>query len=138
MAALHARCFPDRPWSAREIEDLLATGTVSSFASPDGMAFLLVRILPPEAEILSLAVHPEERRRGLGSQLVRDFIRAAGDLRVTEMFLEVAADNLPARALYARHRFREIGRRRDYYTRADGTAADALLMRRSDSPQADG
>ena len=42
------------------------------------------------------------------------------------MFLEVAAGNAPALALYAREGFAEVGRRRRYYS--DGT--DALVLRR--------
>ena len=46
-------------------------------------------------------------------------------------FLEVAADNAAAQALYARAGFAESGRRRGYYRRPDGSGLDALVMQRA-------
>jgi ribosomal-protein-alanine N-acetyltransferase len=45
------------------------------------------------------------------------------------MFLEVAEDNLAARALYDGAGFAVAGRRRDYYGHADGSRSDALVLR---------
>ena len=46
------------------------------------------------------------------------------------MFLEVDEDNAPARRLYARAGFREVGRRPGYYQQDKGAAATALVLRR--------
>jgi ribosomal-protein-alanine N-acetyltransferase len=56
----------------------------------------------------------------------REALAAARARGAAAMFLEVAAGNTPALALYAREGFAEVGRRRRYY--ADG--ADALVLRR--------
>ncbi|MEM1342501.1 MAG: GNAT family N-acetyltransferase, partial [Pseudomonadota bacterium] len=85
-----------------------------------------LRLLPGEAEILTLAVQPEARRQGLGRLLVQELIaQATGAERV---FLEVAESNQAARALYAACGFEEIGRRPGYYAYSDGGAEDALVM----------
>ena len=68
LAALHVACFSDA-WSARAIGDLLATPNCYTFANSDG--FILARAVAGEAEILTLAVTPQARRRGLGRNLVK-------------------------------------------------------------------
>ena len=81
-----------------------------------------------EAEILTLAVHPTARRRGIAARLTAQAAAAARSLGVVRLFLEVAEDNAPARALYAALGFQPAGRRRGYYARKDGPAADALIL----------
>lgn len=76
-----------------------------------------------EAELLRLAVRPEERRRGVARAL---FFEGAGRLQaggIQVVFLEVRLDNAPAIALYESLGFTRTGRRRGYYR--DGT--DALI-----------
>jgi ribosomal-protein-alanine N-acetyltransferase len=81
-----------------------------------------------EAEILTLAVRPETRRRGIGARLVRAAAVRAADLGAERLLLEVAQDNVAARGLYARCGFIEVGRRRGYYARPGAAAADALTL----------
>lgn len=76
-----------------------------------------------EAELLRLAVRPEERRRGVAQALVREGFERLCDEGVQVCFLEVRQDNAPAIALYERLGFVRNGRRRGYYR--DGT--DALI-----------
>jgi ribosomal protein S18 acetylase RimI-like enzyme len=77
-----------------------------------------------EAEILNLAVHPDWRRRGVGSALL-EAVReaAAGDI-----FLEVAETNLGGIALYQRRGWERVALRRGYY--ADGRV-NAVVMKKS-------
>ncbi|MEL7099906.1 MAG: GNAT family N-acetyltransferase [Pseudomonadota bacterium] len=124
LAALHAEAFaPHRGWSAAEFEALLARPTTELIETFDG--FLIAQIIPPEAEILTIAVARKARRRGTAQALVRDLVWR-DDLRA--VFLEVAADNTPARALYAGLGFAVTGRRAGYYKRPTGPV-DAVLMR---------
>jgi ribosomal-protein-alanine N-acetyltransferase len=93
-------------------------------------AFALGRAAADEGEVLALAVAPERRRRGLGAAALAALeaaLRAAGARR---LFLEAAADNAAALALYARAGWREAGLRRGYYPAAlPGTpATDALVL----------
>jgi ribosomal-protein-alanine N-acetyltransferase len=94
------------------------------------IGFVLARVAADEAEILSIAVAAEDQRRGLGHRLLD---RAIGELRprgATRLFLEVAADNVAAQALYAALHFAEIGRRCRYYARRGAPAVDALVLGR--------
>ena len=94
---------------------------------------ILARVAADEAEILTLAVDPGQRRRGLGSALLRAAMDRAAGLGAMSMFLEVAVTNHAARALYAAHGFIEAGLRRRYYS--DGT--DALVLRSTLSRRGD-
>ncbi|MEM8576936.1 MAG: GNAT family N-acetyltransferase [Pseudomonadota bacterium] len=127
LAALHARAF-NTGWTAQAFTDLLDSPTTHLFTAPN--AFLLARIIAPEAEVLTLAVAQEARRQGRARALVAQLSAAEG---VEEIFLEVAEDNAAARALYAACGFAEVGRRRAYYARAGG-AVDAVLMRWAAAP----
>ena len=80
-----------------------------------------------EGEILNLAVAPSVRRTGLGRALVEDILDALGGRGVRQVYLEVRESNAPARALYAAHGFREVGRRKQYYRRP---VEDAIVLRR--------
>ena len=99
LAALHARCFTmPRPWSEAEFAELLESPHAFLVTAPGG--FLLGRVIAGEAELLTVAVAPESRRRGTGRALLQAFSEAARARAADTAFLEVAEDNAPARALY--------------------------------------
>lgn len=125
LAALHASAFA-APWDANAIAALLAQQGVFAVERPDG--FILMRVVADEAEVLTLAVRPSARLKGLGRELTAEGLAGAGALGARRAFLEVAEDNAAARALYARLGFTEVGRRRDYYGGNDGRRRDALVL----------
>lgn len=130
MARVHAAAMTtSRPWQASEFATLLADRTV--FAVAEATGFALGRAVADEAELLTLAVAPEAQRRGTGARLLAAFEADARARGAASAFLEVAADNAPARALYARAGWGEAGRRPAYYARAGAPAADALILRKS-------
>lgn len=131
LAALHATAFAE-PWDAPAFAALLDQAGVFAVDAPDG--FILMRAVADEAEILTLAVRPQARRRGLGGRLVGEGAVEAAARGAVRLFLEVAADNVPARALYAQAGFVEAGRRPGYYARPDGARQDALLLALNLSP----
>lgn len=133
MAALHARCFSvPRPWTKTEFAEMLQSLHVFAVIRAD--AFALVRVAADEAELLTLAVAPEARRQGIGGTLLAEALeRAAGRGAVT-MYLDVAADNAAALALYRSAGFVQTGRRRAYYRAPDGRRTDALLFARALPP----
>ena len=125
LAALHAEAFA-APWSEAEFADLLQQAGVFAVEEADG--FILIRGVVDEAEILTLAVRPSARRIGLGGRLVGQGAVRAAQAGAVRLFLEVAEDNVAARALYERAGFAQIGRRKAYYAAPDGGRTDALVL----------
>jgi ribosomal-protein-alanine N-acetyltransferase len=117
LAALHAACFPDA-WDAAAISALLVTPGTFAYAHDDG--FVLARAVAGEAEILTLAVAPAARGRGLGRALLQAAIIRAQELGAETLFLEVGTDNPHALALYTGLGFAKVGRRKGYYGGKDG------------------
>lgn len=128
LAAMHEMAF-EAPWGAAEIAALIDGPGGFALIAGEAEGFILCRAIGGEAEILTLAVNPDARGRGLGKALVEAAAKAALDRNAEAFFLEVAEDNAPAIALYQGAGFRLAGRRPGYYRRADGET-DALVMRR--------
>ncbi|WP_163847264.1 GNAT family N-acetyltransferase [Pseudooceanicola aestuarii] len=127
LAALHHAAFTTpRPWRAAEIASFLNDASCFLLEAPD--AFLLGRVIAGEAELLTLAVAPVARRRGLGRALVADFAEQARTRGATAAFLEVSAENSAARTLYLACGWQVTGRRRQYYRTPDGSRVDAEIM----------
>jgi [ribosomal protein S18]-alanine N-acetyltransferase len=130
-AAIHARAA-DAPWSAETIAGLLAQPGVSGLLALTGEApqgFILCRVAADEAEVLTLAVLPEARRRGIARALVTAAMAQVTAGGAARLLLEVSVRNDAALALYRSVGFDEVGRRKDYYAEsAGGGPADALVM----------
>lgn len=128
MAAIHAACFPDRPWSAQEIIEMLCAPGTCAYAASDAAGFAIVRAVLDEAELLTIAIAPEARGRGKGHALLCGLMHALAAEDIRRLHLDVADDNHAAQALYAKTGFADMGRRRAYYPRGAGPAADARLL----------
>jgi ribosomal-protein-alanine N-acetyltransferase len=132
--ALHGASFAFG-WSKIDFESYLtdpnvvADGAVTEGARSRLGGFILSRLLPPDAEVLTFAVDPARRGAGVGRMILdrhlENLERGGGRL----VFLEVADDNEAALKLYRRAGFREIGRRENYYQRADGSKRAAVNLR---------
>ena len=89
--------------------------------------FLCARIVAGEWEIENVVVDPGLRRQGIGSQLIESLVmkwKASGG---SALLLEVRESNAPARGLYERHGFSEVGRRASYYQNPEEAAVLYLL-----------
>jgi ribosomal-protein-alanine N-acetyltransferase len=134
LAAIHARSF-HRGWSEAEFERLLSERiTLGHVARGDGgrgaaAGFILSRIVQDEAEILTVAVLPAERGRGLARRLVDTHLSRLAALGAREVFLEVEEGNASALRLYRRAGFRNVGRRDGYYRKPSDSAAALVLGR---------
>lgn len=127
MAAIHADAFvQSRPWTAVEIADLLSLRHTHSVG--ETTCFAIYRVIADEAELLTIATHPDAQKQGFARKCLTQVHRKARELGATSLFLEVAADNRPARALYVSAGYILCGTRPRYYPRPDGMACDALLM----------
>ena len=125
LAAIHAASFgPGDAWPADVIETLLcAPGGFSLLHSAGGL--VMARLAADEAEVLTLAVAPAARRRGIARCLLAATMARLRDAGASSLFLEVGMGNTAARRLYEAAGFRVVGNRVRYYD--DGS--DALIMR---------
>lgn len=132
LAGLHSKLF-DPPWSAESIEKLLVHPASASLIAITGdpkatVGFVIGQLAADEAEILSIGVVREWQRAGVGRMLIEGLIRAAKRGEARRLFLDVAANNVAANALYNRLGFKEVGRRKGYYKLKDSDAVDSLSL----------
>ena len=145
---LEPRCFPT-PWTRSMYESELKHNHFSHFlvirsgrtaateAWPALLAYSGYWLLGDEAHIVTLASHPDLRRRGLGEWMLLSLLQSAREQGADLITLEVRAGNQIAQALYRRYGFTEVGRRRQYYPASrSGPAEDALLLTLSNVQQA--
>lgn len=105
-------------WPAASVREVLAWDGVLGLASEAKgkvVAFLIARQVKDEAEVLNLAVAPENRRTGEGGALLRTAIVAFRKRGASRVFLEVRESNANGIAFYGKHSFSQVGRREAYY-----------------------
>ena len=93
--------------------------------------FSLVRAVADEAELLLLAVAPDDQGNGIGKALLDQFVEAARSQGARKLHLEVRDGN-PAISLYLSAGFVPAGRRRNYYHGPEGDAFDAVTLMLAD------
>ncbi len=129
LAAIEAAAFGAASWGARGVAEGLRDRLVETLVADDidtrTQGFLMWRRVGDEAEVLTLAVAPEQQRRGCARALLDAVIDALRREGVRALFLEVDAGNQAAIALYEGRSFDRIARRKRYYR----SGADALVMR---------
>jgi [ribosomal protein S18]-alanine N-acetyltransferase len=128
IAVLHKASF-QRGWDEDEVHRLLIASNVMAHRAMSGrtmIGFILSRLAAGEAEILSIAIAPNRRGRGLARPLLDLHLRRLAGLGARTVFLEVDEHNAAARALYRRAGFTGVGRRQSYYQ----SGASALVLRR--------
>lgn len=133
LAKLHAQGFY-RGWAREDFAAYIAAPDTPIYVACDAKrriaGFAMLRLVGDEAELLTIAVDPKWRKKGVGLALMRALFE---DLRMTparQLFLEVAADNPAALRLYAKLGFAKVSERHGYYARANGQPATALVMAR--------
>jgi [ribosomal protein S18]-alanine N-acetyltransferase len=133
VATLHARSFY-RGWPRQDIEAYIADADTPTLVACDAkhrvVGFAMLRLLGDDAELMTIAVDPKFRGKGVGAALMHACFE---DLRMTpsrRMILEVAADNPSAIRLYEKLGFKKLSERHGYYARPDGQPATALVMAR--------
>lgn len=136
LGGMHKICFTDA-WGADSLAATLSMPGAAGMIAVDGSSlapavrppgpagFVLWRVAAGEAEILTIAVLPPWRRAGLGGRLLDAALTAAAAGGAEAMFLEAAADNIAALALYQQTGFCQVGLRKGYYA-----GQDAVVMRR--------
>ncbi|MCR5873995.1 GNAT family N-acetyltransferase [Phenylobacterium sp. J426] len=130
LAKLHAQAF-ERPWDTAAFVRLMAgSGAFGLLAEAEApLGLVLCRALAGEAEILTVAVPPPARRRGVAKALMTAALGLARESGAQAAFLEVDVDNAAAIGLYEGLGFERAGLRKAYYDRGAAGRADALVMR---------
>ena len=130
IEAIEQQCF-SCPWTLDQLRSQLSderhvfltavdnSGAVLGYV---GMMFVL-----DEGYVSNVAVAPVYRRQGVADALISALMTRAEELKMAFVTLEVRAGNEPAKALYAKHGFVPVGRRKNYY---DLPKEDAILMTR--------
>ncbi|MSO53990.1 MAG: tRNA (adenosine(37)-N6)-threonylcarbamoyltransferase complex dimerization subunit type 1 TsaB [Rhodospirillales bacterium] len=132
VAELHRHCIGDA-WDEAGIANLLSEGSGFALLIRDGdraVGYVFARVIVSESEILGIGVSEASRRRGIGRDLIRAAVAEAKVRGASRVVLEVAANNLAAKALYVAEGFAVVGERRGYYARTTG-AVDAVVMART-------
>lgn len=132
IAALHMKLF-NPPWDVSSVTPLLAAPAAVAFVTrigipPTTVGFIIGQMAADVSEIISIGVDEAWQKRGLGRILFGAFTRAVSRAGAKRLFLDVAADNAPAFALYKAMGCVEVGRRKAYYTRHQAPSADAIVM----------
>jgi ribosomal-protein-alanine N-acetyltransferase len=125
VIAIERRSFPT-PWSLAMfvLELSKPSGICLAAENDDGLiGYLVCSRYDDVWHLMNVAIHPDQRRRGVATELIEGLFEEAGPgARFT---LEVRVSNGPAIAMYERFGFRSAGRRRRYY---HDNGEDALIM----------
>jgi len=131
VVAIERLSFSD-PWS-REMfrsELQIGGGTYARVAEREGsvLGYLLAVLVVDEAHLGNLAVHPSERRSGVGQMLLDDLMETARKRGIHRVTLEVRESNQSARKFYYDNEFIDVAMRKNYYR---NPVEDAIVMLRS-------
>ena len=129
IAELETLCFSD-PWSEASIASELSNPLSCWLVAVEGeqvAGYIGSQTVMGETDMMNVAVAPDYRRQGVGEKLILtlvDILKAQGS---HWLMLEVRQSNAPARALYEKLGFAEVGRRKNYYR---NPKEDALILRK--------
>lgn len=129
IAQMETLCFSD-PWSERSIASELDNDlSLWLVYEEDGrvLGYIGSQSVPPESDVMNLAVLPERRKQGIAQALMNELVHTLRSSGIESLTLEVRASNEPAIALYTKLGFEIVGRRQKYYV---NPKEDALIMRK--------
>ena len=130
VAELERTCFTV-PWSrnmlAEELDNALSAFLVALDENGRVVGYAGLQVVLDEGYITNVAVRPDCRRCGIAGKLLDVFERFAAGNRLSFLTLEVRESNYAAIALYGRHGYRGVGRRKNYY---EHPKEDAVIMTR--------
>ena len=128
VAALEQICFPADAWSESLYQAALDNPSVAILLAQGEngtlLGYAVLSTVLDEGNLDNIAVAPEHRRRGVADALL-SALTGFGRKHLSLLMLEVRASNAPAIALYQKHGFAAVGRRKNYY---DTPKEDAVLM----------
>lgn len=129
VAELEKLCFSE-PWSeksvASELENDIALWLVA-LEEERVAGYVGSQTVMDETDMMNIAVHPDSRRKGIAKDLVKALVCELQKRGSRCLTLEVRASNDPARKLYEKMGFSQIGKRPNYYR---NPREDALILRK--------
>lgn len=131
VAALEEENF-SRPWSFDAFSKTLSDENYIVIIAKDRDALLGYCVLlctGGEADITNVCTAPVARGKGVATDILVALMEAGKARGVKEYFLEVRESNVPARRLYTKLGFEEIGLRKNYY---EEPKEHAVLMKKED------
>lgn len=121
-------CF-SLPWTVEQLRSQLKDSQHEFIAAKDDegrvLGYVGMMYVLDEGYISNVAVAPEARRQGISDELIGELMRRSRSLGLAFVTLEVRCGNAAAIALYKKHGFVPVGRRKNYY---DFPREDAILM----------
>lgn len=128
VAALEQVCFPADPWSEELFRAALDNPNTSILLAEGEngavLGYAVLSVILDEGNLDNIAVAPGARRRGVADALL-SALTGFGREHLAALLLEVRASNAAAIALYKKHGFAAVGRRKNYY---EAPREDAILM----------
>ena len=131
VLALEESVYP-YPWSMANFADSLSSSYEAwVLRDRDGylLGYFLLMAIVDEAHLLNVAVSAEKQGQGLGRFLLNQAVACARGLGMESVLLEVRPSNTRALEIYERYGFKQIGRRKGYYSAANQQREDAIVMR---------
>jgi ribosomal-protein-alanine N-acetyltransferase len=133
LSDLHKACFA-KGWGHLEFESFFErAGVFAAIAYHDEkkpVGFVLCWLIEDQCDLLSMGVLADYRRDGIGHMLLDYAIENARSLGATHLALEVNVNNKAAGELYEAKGFEQYHVRKDYYSNADGSRADAICLKK--------
>ena len=129
VAALEAICFAD-PWSEKSVASELTNPLSLWLVALDDdrvAGYVGSQSVMGESDMMNVAVHPDYRRQGIAEKLCLSLVEALSGKGNHSLTLEVRASNAPAKALYEKLGFQQVGLRKNYYR---NPREDALILRK--------
>jgi len=130
MMKMDSLCF-SAAWSEQDYREMQEQPTFSNWllqvptAAQVGM--LSFQSVPPELQILRLAILPDWRKQGLAQFMLEQLEIVAKSANLESLWLEVNSANKAATALYYKQGYQDKGIRKNYFKNPLG---DALLLKK--------
>lgn len=129
VAGLEKICFSD-PWSERSVASELLNSLSLWLVAVEGdtvTGYIGSQTVEGETDMMNVAVHPDHRRQGIGEKLILALVEALKEKGSHSLTLEVRASNEPAKRLYEKLGFSQVGLRKNYYR---NPKEDACILRK--------
>ena len=130
VAELEKLCFGTEAWSEKSVASELTNRLSLWLVALDGervSGYVGSQSVLGESDMMNVAVHPDYRRQGIAEKLCLVLVEALKEKGNHCLTLEVRASNEPAKALYEKLGFIQVGLRKNYYR---NPREDACILRK--------